>query len=139
MAAQLTQWPGLETGRPSCGIGRAFGHRGAQILHLHTGDEADLRLSRSFIDRLDRVLTDAGQVVVRPGDDWVTVRLDTDTAGSLLISLTSLAMQAVDETVPAKPCTRERPAQERADRSGTGERGDGRARTLGLLRPLRHR
>lgn len=142
VAAQLTDWPGLETGRPSCGIGRAFGHRGAQILHLHTAEEADLRLSRSFIGRLDRVLTDGGQVVVRPGDDWVTVRLDTDTAGSLLISLTSLAMQAVDETAPAQPCTRERPdrpAQARAGRLAAGERDDDRPRPLRRLRPLRHR
>ncbi|MEV5747812.1 luciferase family protein [Actinoallomurus sp. NPDC052308] len=117
VAAQLTTWPGLATGRPSCGAGRGFAFRGTQILHLHTGDEADLRLTRSFIDRVDQVLAESGQIVVRPGDDWVTVRLDTDTAGSLLISLMSLAIQAVeDRTTPARPCTWER--TRRGERSG---------------------
>ncbi|MEV5706853.1 luciferase family protein [Actinoallomurus sp. NPDC052274] len=117
VAAQLTTWPGLAAGRPSCGVGRGFAFRGTQILHLHTGDEADLRLTRSFIDRVDQVLAESGQIVVRPGDDWVTVRLDTDTAGSLLISLMSLAIQAVeDRTTPARPCTWER--TRRGDRTG---------------------
>lgn len=122
VAAQLAAWPGLETGRPSCGVGRGFAYRGAQILHLHSGDEADLRLSRPFIDRLDRVLTEGGQVTVRPGDDWVTVHLDTDTAGALLISLTSLAIQAAEESAPAQPCTRERPDRRQAP---AGERPGG--------------
>ncbi|MCO5992842.1 luciferase domain-containing protein [Actinoallomurus rhizosphaericola] len=117
MAAQLATWPGLATGRPSCGAGRGFAYRGTQILHLHTGDEADLRLTRSFIERLDQVLAESGQIVVRPGDDWVTVRLDTDTAGSLLISLMSLAIQAAgDQTSPTRPCTWER--TRRSERSG---------------------
>ncbi|GAB3987027.1 hypothetical protein GCM10029978_104060 [Actinoallomurus acanthiterrae] len=118
MAAQLTAWPGLDSGRPSCGVGRGFAFHGTQILHLHTGDEADLRLTRPFIDRLDQVLTESGQIVIRPGDDWVTVRLDTDTAGSLLISLVSLAIQALEEqrSAPARPCTRER--ARRGERSG---------------------
>jgi hypothetical protein len=105
VAAQLTAWPDLQAGRPSCGAGRSFSFRGGQILHLHTGGEADLRLSRPFTERLDKVLTESGQVVVRPGDDWVTVRLDTDTAGALLISLMSLAIQAMDEPRNAQPCT----------------------------------
>jgi hypothetical protein len=107
----------LATGRPSCGVGRGFAYRGTQILHLHTGDEADLRLTRSFIGRLDQVLTESGQIVVRPGDDWVTVRLDTDTAGSLLISLMSLAIQAAQERPsPEQPCTWE--GARRGERSG---------------------
>ncbi|WP_406567776.1 luciferase domain-containing protein [Actinoallomurus soli] len=117
VAAQLATWPGLATGRPSCGAGRGFAYRGTQILHLHTGDEADLRLTRSFIERLDQVLAESGQIVVRPGDDWVTVRLDTDTAGSLLISLMSLAIQAAgDQASPTRPCTWER--TRRSERSG---------------------
>jgi Family of unknown function (DUF5519) len=117
VAAQLTAWPGLATGRPSCGVGRGFAFRGTQILHLHTGHEADLRLTRPFIDRLDQVLTESGQIVIRPGDDWVTVSLTTDTAASLLISLMSLAIQAVEEHAgPARPCTWER--SRRSERSG---------------------
>ncbi|WP_252801954.1 luciferase domain-containing protein [Actinoallomurus spadix] len=153
MAAQLATWPGLATDRPSCGVGRGFAFRGTQILHLHTGDEADLRLTRSFIDRLDQVLAESGQIVVRPGDDWVTVRLDTDTAGSLLISLTSLAIQAAHHgTSPGLPCTREgeRPVDtERSADPGPVERGEGTLaveaserslpRTLRLVRPLRQR
>jgi hypothetical protein len=108
VAAQLATWPGLEASRPSCGSGRSFSFRGGQILHLHTGDEADLRLSRAFAERLDRVLAESGQVVIRPDDDWVTVRLDTDTAGGLLISLMSLAIRAMEEPKEAQPCTWER-------------------------------
>jgi hypothetical protein len=108
VAAQLTTWPGLAAGRPSCGVGSGFSFRGDQILHLHTGDEADLRLNRSFVRRLDTVLTESGQVVIRPGDDWVTVLLDSDTAGSLLISLTSLAIRAQAEPRDNLPCSRER-------------------------------
>jgi len=108
VAAQLTAWPGLEAGRPSCGTGRSFSFRGGQILHLHTGGEADLRLSRTFVERFDKVLAESGQVVVRPDDDWVTVRLDTDTAGALLISLLSLAIRATDGPRTGQPCTWER-------------------------------
>ncbi|WP_433180899.1 luciferase family protein [Actinoallomurus sp. CA-150999] len=139
MAAQLTAWPGLDTGRPSCGVGRGFAFHGTQVLHLHTGDEADLRLTRPFIDRLDQVLAESGQIVLRPGDDWVTVRLDTDTAGSLLITLISLAIQAVEERAsPARPCTWERPkSAERTLAAGTRERS--LPRPLRRLRPLRQR
>jgi hypothetical protein len=105
VAAQLTMWPDLEAGRPSCGAGRGFSFFGDQILHLHTGGEADLRLSLRFVERLDRVLTESGQVVTRPDDAWVTVRLDTDTAGQMLISLTSLAIRASDEARNLQPCT----------------------------------
>jgi hypothetical protein len=108
VAAQLATWPGLAAGRPSCGSGRSFNFRGGEILHLHTGEEADLRLSRGFVERLDTVLDESGQVVVRPGDDWVTVRLDTDSASALLISLTSLAIRAAEEPSPARPCTWQR-------------------------------
>jgi luciferase-like monooxygenase len=108
VAAQLTTWPGLQASRPSCGAGRSFSFRGGQILHLHTGGEADLRLSARFVARLDRVLAESGQVVMRPDDDWVTVRLDTDTAGEMLISLTSLAIQAMDEPQGLQPCSWER-------------------------------
>lgn len=139
VAAQLTAWPGLDTGRPSCGVGRGFAFHGTQVLHLHTGDEADLRLTRPFIDRLDQVLAESGQIVIRPGDDWVTVRLDTDTAGSLLITLTSLAIQAVEErAAPARPCTWERPkSAERTLAAGARERS--LPRPLRRLRPLRQR
>ncbi|HZE30927.1 MAG TPA: luciferase family protein [Actinoallomurus sp.] len=108
VAAQLTTWPGLEASRPSCGAGRSFSFHGGQILHLHTGAEADLRLTRACVERLDKVLVESGQVVIRPDDDWVTVLLDTDTAGALLISLTSLAIQAMEEPKDVQPCTWER-------------------------------
>jgi hypothetical protein len=113
VAAQLTTWPGLEAGRPSCGAGRSFSFQGGQILHLHTGEEADLRLSRTFVERLDQVLVESGQVVTRPDDDWVTVLLDTDTAGAMLISLMSLAIRATEEPEGWQPCT-----WQRARRSG---------------------
>ncbi len=105
VAAQLTTWPGLQAGRPSCGAGHGFGVHGDQILHLHTGDEADLRLTGPFVQRLSAVLAESGQVVIRPGDDWVTVRLDSDTTGSLLISLMSLAIRSQAERPAGQPCT----------------------------------
>ncbi|MDN3352460.1 luciferase family protein [Actinomadura sp. DC4] len=108
VAAQLVTWPGLETGRSSCGTGRSFSFHGGEILHLHTGEEADLRLSLGFVERLDTVLAESGQVLVRHGDEWVTVLLDTDTAGAILISLTSLAIRAAEEPKPPRPCTWER-------------------------------
>ncbi|MCO6006797.1 DUF5519 family protein [Actinoallomurus purpureus] len=139
MAAQLTAWPGLATGRPSCGVGRGFAFRGTQILHLHTGDEADLRLTRPFIDRLDQVLAESGQIAIRPGDDWVTVHLDTDTAGSLLISLMSLAIQGVEErATPARPCTWERARRDERTLAA-GSAGRSLPRPLRRLRPLRQR
>lgn len=106
VAAQLIAWPGLESGRASCGIGTAYQYDGTQILHLHTGEAADLRLTRPFIERLDQVLTESGQVLTRHDDDWVTVPLNTDSDGSLLISLLSLAIRAIGE--PAAPCGRGR-------------------------------
>ena len=78
---------------------------GGEVVHLHSGDEADLRLTRPFVNRLDSVLSESGQVVTRPGDDWVTVRLDGDADGSLLISLTSLAIRALEEPREAQPCS----------------------------------
>ncbi|MCW2944479.1 MAG: hypothetical protein JWR24_1196 [Actinoallomurus sp.] len=108
VAAQLTTWPGLEASRPSCGAGRGFSFRGGQILHLHTGGEADLHLTWACVGRIDKVLAESGQVVTRPGDDWVTVYLESDTAGSLLISLLSLAIRAVDAPQETQPCTWER-------------------------------
>src|SRR4051795_12304006 len=103
VAVQLTTWPDLQADQPSCGTGRGFSFRGDQILHLHTGGEADLRLSRAFVERLDRGLAERGQGGTRPDDEWVTVRLDTDTAGALLISLMSLAIRAIDDRRHVQP------------------------------------
>jgi Family of unknown function (DUF5519) len=89
-------------------MGRGFSFRGEQVLHLHTGGEADLRLSRAVVERFEKVLYESGQVVVRPDDDWVTVHLDTDTAGSMLLSLLSLAIHAMEEPDGGQPCTWER-------------------------------
>ncbi len=111
VAAQLTAWPGLTATRPSCGSGSAFSARGGEVVHLHTGDEADLRLTCPFVDRLVTVLAQSGQVVTRPDHDWVTVRLDGDLDGSLLISLTSLAIQALEEPRETQPCSWRRAAE----------------------------
>ena len=105
VAAQLTAWPGLTATDPSCGSGSAFSVNGGEVVHLHTSDEADLRLTRPFVNRLDTVLAESGQVVTRPGDDWVTVRLDGDMDGSLLITLTSLAIRALEEPREPRPCS----------------------------------
>lgn len=108
VAAQLTMWPGLTATRPPCRAGRGFTFHGRQILHLHSGDEADLRLTQPVTYRISTVLNASGQVVTRPGDDWVTVRLDSDTAGSMLISLLSLAIRALEKPHDDQPCSWER-------------------------------
>ncbi|WP_067468800.1 luciferase domain-containing protein [Actinomadura macra] len=63
-------------------------------MHLHTGDEAELCLTRPVVERLGGALTDSGRVLIRPGGDWICVRLDTDSDMAMVVSLASVAIKA---------------------------------------------
>ncbi|MBO2452727.1 DUF5519 family protein [Actinomadura barringtoniae] len=80
--------------RADCGMGVALTAGGSQIMHLHTDDEAELRLSRPVIERLGGVLTESGRVRIKPDSEWIAVRLDTDSDMALVVSLASVAIKA---------------------------------------------
>lgn len=89
LTRQLDAWPAVRAGRAECGFGTGFSaaHRpGAQIVHLHGGDEAELYLTRAVIARMGDALRESGRVTLTPGGDWVRVRLDTDSDVGLVMS-----------------------------------------------------
>jgi Family of unknown function (DUF5519) len=98
LTTQLDAWPAVRAGRAECGVGTGFSaaseRAGAQIVHLHGGDEAELHLTRPVVARLGDVLLKSGRVAVTPGGDWVRVRLDTESDVALAMSLASVALQA---------------------------------------------
>lgn len=94
LAARIEAWPGVSAVRADCGVGIALAAGGGQIMHLHTGDEAELRLTRPVVERLGAALAESGRVAIRPGGDWIAVRLDTDSDLSLVMSLASVAIKA---------------------------------------------
>jgi hypothetical protein len=67
---------------------------GVQIMHLHGGGVAELRLTRPVIDRLGTALADSGRVAIQAGGEWILVGLDTDSDLSLVASLASVAIKA---------------------------------------------
>nr|WP_307797195.1 luciferase family protein [Actinomadura barringtoniae] len=91
---RLNSWPGVAKVRADCGMGVALTAGGSQIMHLHTDDEAELRLSRPVIERLGGVLTESGRVRIKPDSEWIAVRLDTDSDMALVVSLASVAIKA---------------------------------------------
>jgi hypothetical protein len=94
IADRLETWSGVSKVRADCGVGVALQASGNQIVHLHTDSEAELRLTRPVVERLGDTLTASGQVAIRPGGEWVVVRLDTDSDVALVISLASVAIKA---------------------------------------------
>lgn len=113
LTAQLDSWPAVRAGRAECGVGTGFSPAqrvGAQIVHLHGGAEAEVHLTRPVIARLGDVLLQSGRVAVTPGDDWVRVRIDTESDVALVMSLASVAIQAngpdgtAGQNVAISPC-----------------------------------
>ncbi|MFC4913601.1 luciferase family protein [Actinomadura gamaensis] len=100
---QVGSWPDVSVVRADCGFGRALATGGRQVLHLH-GDEAEFRLTRPVLDRLGEALAGTGRVRVRPGGEWVAVRLDTDSDLALALALTSVAIKATAAVRDAGPC-----------------------------------
>jgi hypothetical protein len=96
LTAQLDAWPAMSIGLAECGVGTGFAerHGGAQIVHLHGGDEVELRLTWPIILRMGDALRESGRVTITPGGDWVRVRLDTESDVELAMSLASVAVKA---------------------------------------------
>ncbi|MEW2355622.1 luciferase family protein [Spirillospora sp. NPDC029432] len=94
IADRLARWPGVSRERAECGTGTALAAGGVQIVHLHGGAVAELRLTRPVIGRLGEVLADSGRVAFIPGGEWVAVRLDTDSDLAMVASLASVAIKA---------------------------------------------
>ncbi|MBT2214051.1 luciferase family protein [Actinomadura sp. NEAU-AAG7] len=132
VVARLRKWSGVSVGRADCGVGVALCAGHGQFMHLHTGDEAELCLTRPVVDRLGGALADSGRVLVRPGGDWVAVRLDTDSDMAMAVSLASVAIKAhtrpAARGTPITPCpaaTPPRPGGSGASGGPSGEPSDG--------------
>ena len=102
---QLRGWPALMICRADCGPGRGVALSTRQIVHLHNDAEAEVHLTWPVVHRMAEALLACGRVTIRPGNDWVQVRLDSDSEVRLLASLVSVAIkgnvQASDE--PHRP------------------------------------
>ncbi|MFE9095826.1 luciferase family protein [Streptomyces sp. NPDC007264] len=91
---RLEGWPDLTAAPASCGTGHALRSALNEIVHLHSGHEADVHLTSRAIRRFSGNLAESTAIRVVPGSRWVTVRLDCDTDVDLLMSLVSMALQA---------------------------------------------
>ncbi|HEX2315858.1 MAG TPA: luciferase family protein, partial [Thermomonospora sp.] len=119
--ARLESWPSMRRARAGCGIGTGLGVGACQVVHLHSGDEAELLLTRPVVDRLQAVLLASGRVSVQPGGHWIRVGLHTESDVTLVLTLASLAIKAALDsgcvgTGQCVPCGAARP---RAQRPGT--------------------
>jgi hypothetical protein len=91
---QAITWPAVSVCRADCGMGVGLRVDTRQIVHLHAGGEAQVRLTRPVISRMEEALLHSGRVRVEPSQDWVCVRLDSDADVALLLSLVSVAIKA---------------------------------------------
>lgn len=91
---QLTAWPDLAEAAPSCGRGRALCSPGGEVVHFHSGGQADLHLTARFIHQFESYLKRSSAVRLVPGSPWVTLRLETGSDIQLLLTLVSLALRA---------------------------------------------
>jgi xanthine/CO dehydrogenase XdhC/CoxF family maturation factor len=104
---QLGTWPGITSASPACDIGQALRTAGSEIVHFHSGHDADLHLTPPVIHRLQPELSHSSAVRLYPESAWVTVHLDCDGDITLLVSLVSVALQAHTAARPhraAAPC-----------------------------------
>ncbi|MEU6218963.1 luciferase family protein [Streptomyces sp. NPDC047022] len=99
---RLDAWPDLTAGPASCGTGRALRTPNSEIVHFHTGHEADLHLTSRALQRICHDLAESTAIRMVPGSRWVTVHLDCDADVDLLLSLVSVALQA-HQAGPAHP------------------------------------
>ncbi|MEU6403407.1 luciferase family protein [Streptomyces sp. NPDC046985] len=93
--AQLATWPDLMEATPSCGNGRAVSSAQGEIAHFHSDRDVDLHLTCRAVRRLAADLRRFAAVRVVPGSSWVTIRLDASADVDLLLSLTSVALKAL--------------------------------------------
>jgi hypothetical protein len=104
---QLRDWPSLRICLADTGPGRGVALSTRQIVHLHSDAEAEVRLTWPVVHRMAEVLIECGRVTIRPGDDWVQVRLDSDSDVRLFASLVSVAIKANVQALaePDRPVT----------------------------------
>ncbi|MFE3883028.1 luciferase family protein [Streptomyces lydicus] len=106
---QLANWPDLVEVRPSCGTGRALRSAWAEIAHFHSERSADLHLTAGKIRRFENDLRGSSAIRLVPHSHWVTLCLECDADVDLLLTLTSVALQAhqgwpVSGNVPPARC-----------------------------------
>lgn len=102
LATRLTAWPAMRHARAECGHGTGFAatlrpSRTRQVLHVHGQDDAVVCLTWPVIERLAGTLRHSGAVDVLHGDDWIRLRLDSESDVALAMTLTSLAIHATTE------------------------------------------
>lgn len=146
--SRLGAWPALRTGRAQCGVGVGISAGTRQVLHLHSADEADLRLTRPVIDRLRDAIEESGRVRADAEGDWVSVRLESERDVDLLLSLLSVAIQANGDPPRPNGDPSQRngdPSRPNGDRKGNGDRNGQAApcrtarESIGAGRPVRPR
>ncbi|MPY56605.1 luciferase domain-containing protein [Streptomyces spongiae] len=106
---QLQTWPDLTPAPARCGRGLALRTDLCEIVHFHDERSADLHLTALTIGHLAAELGRSTAIRVLPASPWVTVRLDCVTDADVLLSLTSVALQAHSTTsytgsAPQPPC-----------------------------------
>ncbi|GAA4894170.1 luciferase family protein [Streptomyces coeruleoprunus] len=124
---RLACWPALSRGRACCGTSYCLYSGGAEIVHFHGDDKADVHLTRGMIDRLGPALRRSTALRFSPASGWVTVRLETGSDIDLLATLVSAALTASDGVAGAVSTPGAGPgaavgAEARSDRSGRAER-----------------
>lgn len=133
--SQLSTWSAVRASKADCGVGIAIGTRTRQFVHFHDDDVAELFLTRAVIERMHDVLADSGRVLIRPGDDWVQIRLEADSDVALVVTLASLAIKASDAVPSAAAASRHAPCGAATARAHPGS---GRLRRLTHPMPRRH-
>jgi len=121
LLSRFRTWPAVRVAPADCGAGVGLDAGTCQVLHLHSADTAELLLTRPVIERLGKALRESGRVTVRPGEDWVQVRLATDSDVALAVSLTSVALKAAGDGVGTRqtpPCSAAGPVPAALSRCG---------------------
>ncbi|MFI9261874.1 luciferase family protein [Streptomyces sioyaensis] len=91
---QLVSWPDLAEARPSCGTGRVLRSARAEIAHFHSDRSADLHLTAGKIRCFEDNLRGSSAIRLVPDSHWVTIHLECNANVDLLLTLTSVALQA---------------------------------------------
>lgn len=108
---RLACWPALSRGRARCGAPDCLCSGGAEIVHFHGDNEADVHLTRPLVTRLGPALRRCTALRLSPASGWVTVRLETGSDIDILATLVSAALMASGSgrpREPALPCSRHR-------------------------------
>ncbi|GGU82319.1 hypothetical protein GCM10010211_55380 [Streptomyces albospinus] len=110
--ARLADWPALSQGRARCGAQQCLCAGAQEIVHFHGGNEADVHMTHSMIDRLRPALEKSSALKLPTASGWITVRLESVSDIDLLATLVSAALLATGSrsgpagAVRADPCPR---------------------------------